>query len=192
MQEERARMLTLKIYCDTSVLPENIDGTDPKSQRESAAMKKLQTYHGLMFGSHIVRYEAANTPNESKRNQLLNQSETLKRVPKDEKPVGFNETTGPNAAFVGFFLIADVQDESIRKELIARGLEQRDAEHLTQAVCNDCDAFLTRDEKSIIKPHRAWLQQRFPKLKVWLPSELLASIESQRGPTGDAQNAHQR
>ena len=57
-----------------------------------------------------------------------------------------------------------------------RGLEQRDAENITQAVCNDCDVFLTRD-KGIIK-HCEWLEQRFSKLKVWLPSELLAFIRT--------------
>jgi hypothetical protein len=46
--------------------------------------------------------------------------------------------------------------------------------HITQAVCNDCDVLLTRDVKSIITPHREWLEKRFPKLKVRLPSELLA------------------
>jgi len=82
-------------------------------------------------------------------------------------------------------MISDVQDEAIRSELIAHGLEQRDAENITQAVCNDCDVFLTRDERTIINPQRAWLEQRFPKLKVWLPSELLTFIQN-GGPPAKA------
>ena len=85
--------------------------------------------------------------------------------------------TDTYGGFVTYPLISDVQDETLRKELMARGLKQRDAEHLTQAVCNDCDVFLTRDEKSIIKPHRKWLQNRFPKLKIMRPSELLKLLD---------------
>jgi hypothetical protein len=185
---------TLEIYCDTNVLPANIDGDDPKSKRELAAVKELQKY-GMMFGSHIVHYEAANTPDESKRKQLTAEQAALRPVPKDEKLLGFNATSeicGQYRSFVSRPVIADVQDESIRNELIKRGLEQRDAEHITQAVCNKCNVFLTRDEKSIIKPHRAWLEQRFPNFKVWLPSELLGLFKSAvsggaggSGPFGD-------
>jgi hypothetical protein len=170
-------IMTLKIYCDTSVLPENIDGTDAKSKQELAAVRELEKLGVEFVGSHIGRHEAAQTGDQSKQKRLIAEHEALKPVPKDEKPVGFNVTTGPNAAFVGFFRLADVQDETIRNELIAKGLEPRDAEHITQAVCNNCAIFLTRDEKTIIKKHRPWLEQRFSKLKVRLPSELLASIQ---------------
>jgi hypothetical protein len=54
------------------------------------------------------------------------------------------------------------------------GLEQRDAEHITQAVCDNCDVFLTGDEDSIITPYRHWLELRFPSLKICSPSELVA------------------
>jgi hypothetical protein len=36
--------------------------------------------------------------------------------------------------------------------------------------------FLTRDEGSIIKPYRQWLEQRFPNLRIGLPSELLKEL----------------
>jgi hypothetical protein len=63
-------------------------------------------------------------------------------------------------------IISDVQDEAIRAELMKRGLKQRDAEHITQAVCNNCDVFLTRDKG--IRKRRDWLEQRFPGLKIRL------------------------
>jgi hypothetical protein len=176
-------MTALKIYCDTSTLPANIGDADPKSKQELAAVKELEK-HGMMFGlfgSHIVLYEATNTNDENKRKQLIAEHAALNPVPKDEKLLGFQTTSDQYGGF-GFVccpIIADVQDETIRNELIARGLEQRDAEHITQAVCNDCDVFLTRDERTIVKPHRAWLERRFPKLKVWLPSELLAFVQNQ-------------
>jgi hypothetical protein len=85
--------------------------------------------------------------------------------------VGFN-AQADLYGFTGFFLLADVQDEKIRAELLEHGLTQRDAELITQAVCNDFDVFLTRDVKSIIKGHRPWLEERFPTLCVRKPSEL--------------------
>ena len=172
----------MKIYCDTSTLPENIRGADAKSQKELTALKELQEL-GVMLGSRIVRYEVMNTKDENKRNQLLAEHAALKPIDNDEKLLGIHTTTDQYGGFVSYPMISDVQDEAIRAELIERGLEQKDAEHITQAVCNNCDVFLTRDENTIINPHREWLHQRFPNLKVWLPSELLASIRAMhRGP----------
>jgi hypothetical protein len=174
----------LKIYCDTSTLPENIRGADAKSQRELSAVRELQELGiGAMFGSRIVRYEVMNTKDESRRNQLFAEQAKLKPITKDEKLLGFQKTTDQYGGFVRNPMVSDVQNDAIRDELIARGLEQKDAEHITQAVCNDCDVFLTRDEDTIINPHREWLHQRFPNLKVWLPSELLAFVRAiHRGP----------
>jgi hypothetical protein len=160
----------LKIYCDTNTLPENADVDD----KESEALKQLRSIEGLKwFTSHIVGHEATSTKDESKRKKLLAQNEERERVPQDEKVVGYNAQSH-GYSFIGFFSLSDVQDEELRAELMSRGLTQRDAEHITQAVCNDCDVLLTRDVKSIITPHREWLEKRFPKLKVRLPSELLA------------------
>lgn len=122
--------------------------------------------------------EATRTKDESKRNTLVDEHQAREKVIKDETIVGYNAQSDPCGGFIGFALISDVPNEAIRAELIGRGLEQRDAEHITQAVCNDCDVFLTRDEKTIIKGQRQWLEQRFPKLKVRLPSKLLASNQA--------------
>jgi predicted nucleic acid-binding protein len=141
----------LKIYCDTNTLPENADA----DEEEAEALKRLKSIEGLKwFTSHIVGHEATSTKDESQRKKLLAQNEERERVPKDEKVIGYNAQSDINGGFIGFFLLSDVQDEDLRAELISRGLSRRDAEHIAQAVCNDCDVFLTRDAKSIIKPHR--------------------------------------
>jgi hypothetical protein len=79
---------------------------------------------------------------------------------------------------ISYPLVADCQDETHRRELLEHGVESNDAEHLTQAVCNAFEVFLTRDEATIIKPHRQWLERRFPNLKIRLPSELLNELAS--------------
>jgi hypothetical protein len=70
---------------------------------------------------------------------------------RQRRPRATTLETAPKG-FIGFSLISDVQDEKLRAELMERGLAQRDAEHITQAVCNNSDVFLTRDVKSIIGP----------------------------------------
>ena len=55
---------------------------------------------------------------------------------------------------------------------------QRDAEHLTQAICNNCEYFLTRDEKSIIRPYKQKIEERFASLKIRLPSELVEEFRA--------------
>jgi hypothetical protein len=163
----------LKIYGDTNTLLGNIPSN------ELAALKQLLSDKRLKwFASHIVRHEAMNTKDESKRNMLVGEHEARTPVEQDEKIVGYNAQTDHTGGFIGFALISDVQDENLRAELIEHGLEPKDAEHITQAVCNDCNVFLTCDVKTIIKPHRTWLEKRFPKLKVRLPSDLAQNMAS--------------
>jgi hypothetical protein len=91
-----------------------------------------------------------NTKNESRRKTLVGEHEEREPLPQDERMVGFNALSDPSGGFIGFPIFSDVQDEKLRDELMEHGLDRRDAEHITQAVCNNCDVFLTRDVKSII------------------------------------------
>ncbi len=168
----------MKIYCDTSTLPHNIRHADQKSQRELAALKQLAEKY-LMFGSRAVLRELMNTPEQNQRNNLIVDYKALAPIPKDEKVHGFHTQIDQYGGSVSYPLVSDVQDETLRTELMQRGLDRPDAEHITQAICNDCDVFLTRDEKTIIKPHREWLETRFPTLKIRRPSELLKELETQ-------------
>lgn len=135
----------MKIYCDTSALPHNISRhNDKKSQIELAALSQLREKYPF-FGSHLVRYEAERTKDEIQRDHLIIDVNELENVPKDQKLLGFNIQINQYSC-INSPIISDVQDEAIRAELMERGLKQRDAEHITQAICNDCDVFLTRDE----------------------------------------------
>jgi hypothetical protein len=167
----------LKIYCDTNTLRHNIRD-DPE---ELEALDQLQKKCS-MFGSHLAHYEAMKTSDQTLREALIIDYNALEKVSKDIRVLGFNTVYDQYGGFVGSPLISDVQDETLRDDLIKRGLEPRDAEHITQAVCNDCDVFLTLDVKTIIKPHGQWLEQRFSQLKVWRPSELLKSVGATAGP----------
>jgi hypothetical protein len=163
----------LRIYCDTSALRSNISRhTDEESQTELASLEQLTAKYSF-FGSHLVRYEAQNTKDEIQRGYLIIDVAELQNVPHDDKLLGFNVQINQYVC-INSPIISDVQDEGIRAELMARRLKQRDAEHITQAVCNHCDVFLTRDKG--IRKRRQWLEGRFPGLKIRLPSELAAEL----------------
>jgi predicted nucleic acid-binding protein len=167
--------LPLKIYCDTSVLPSNID---PKTrEKEHAALKQLAEKHS-MFVSHLVRYEAMNTPDKTKRDALIRECEALEPVPKDEKLLGYYIAQHDRTGFLQGVRISDVQNEWLRQELMDRGCKQRDAEYITQAICNDCDVFLTLDDDLRRNNRKEWLEA-YLSLKIRRPSELLAELSAQ-------------
>ena len=173
----------MKIYCDTSCLPENIrrHTDDPKSQKELAALTKLAEQYQL-FGSRVIDREIMKTTDKARQDVLIVNYKALQPVSKDEKLLGFHHQSD-RYGFISCPMISDIQDEALRDELVQHALEPRDAEHITQAVCNDCDVFLTRDERTIVK-HREWLEKRFQNFKVRLPSELLKELEASDAAAG--------
>ena len=163
----------LKVYGDTNTLLGNVVAEELTTLKDLWADERL-----TWFTSHLVLHEAMNTKDENKRNKLVDEHKTRKLLSKDEKMVGFNALTDPSGGFIGSPIFSDVQDENLRAELMEHGLNQRDAEHITQAVCNNCDVFLTRDVKTIISRHRAWLEERFPTMRILRPSELATALET--------------
>jgi hypothetical protein len=165
----------MKIYCDTDTLFSNIK----KSPIETAALSRLLADHYagkiVMYRSRVNLREIMATRCVTQQQKLIADYEGLQAIPYDDKIVGFNAQTDQLGGFVGYTLISDVQDEAIWKELEQRGLQHRDAQHITQAACNNCDVFLTRDFRTIIRRHRPWLEARFPNFKVRRPSEVVKS-----------------
>ena len=176
-------MENMKIYVETSCLRSNIRHPDPKSQKELAALEQLAERYSL-FGSRLDLREVEATVKKDQRDSLILDYKALEPIPKDEKFLGSNSVSDQYGGSISNPLVADCQDETLRRELLEHGLEPKDAEHLTQAVCNDCGVFLNRDEATIINPHRQWLEQRFPNLKIRLPSELLNELASAPLPGG--------
>jgi hypothetical protein len=170
----------MKIYSDTDSLLSNARHSDPKTQMERNALVELLALHSvgniIIHQSLVVYRELIATANSEQRLKLQADYETLKKVENDEKLLGFNTVFDQYGGFVCSPLIADVQDEQLRKRLMDRGLSQKDAEHFTQAISNGCDVFLTRDEATIINPHRDWIEKEFPKIKIKRPTELLAQL----------------
>jgi hypothetical protein len=171
----------MKIYCGTNCLPHNI--RDEKSQGELTALKVLAEKFE-MYGSRFVRHEVVNTKNEVRRDFLIVECNALKPVPKDKKILGFHTNYDQYGGFTCCPLIADTHNDALCGELKDRGLEPSDAQHITQAVCNDCEVFLTRDVRSIIKPHGQWLEKGLYPMRFWLPSQLLAAMTARQSKRG--------
>jgi hypothetical protein len=158
-------------------LPHNIH-----EDEERAALVELAKIVALV-GSQMVRYEAGNTPNKTKRDTstetlreiLVGEAAALELVAKEKVLLGFQHLTDQFGGFFAGPLMTDVPDETIRSEIMERGLKQRDAEHVTLAICNACDVILTLDKKILkLSP---WLEERF-NLKAWRPSRLLAFLKA--------------
>jgi hypothetical protein len=169
-------MARLKIYCDTNTLFNNINS----EQSEQEALKRLLAAHHvgriIMYRSLVDLREVMDTKDLDRQKSLVSDYERLEPIPSDEKVHGFHYQPDQYGGFISNPLVSDVQDEAICKELEQRSLKRRDAQHITQALCNSCDVFLTRDCKTIISPHRTWLERRFPQLKVRLRSELVTEL----------------
>jgi hypothetical protein len=165
-----------RIYCDTDTLLSKVRQTDEKSKRELSALRKLlngrQSGNYQMVRSGVSLRELSATGLDALRQALLADYAALDPIANDEKVLGFHTQYDRLGGFVSNPIVSDVQDEPLRGQLVERGLSRRDAEHLAQAISNRCSVFLTRDERTIIKPHRDWIEKTFPPLKVRLPSEL--------------------
>jgi hypothetical protein len=164
----------MKIYGDTNTLRHNIT-TEPDEQE---AVENLFTAHDkgivVLHRSNISHHEVMNTPDPVQRQRLVDDAEQREGVPNNERLLGFQAQDMGRLGFISSPLMSDVQDDALCQELEQRGLDRADAQHITQAVCNACDVFLTRD-RQIIK-HRAWLESRFPGLKIRLPSGLVTEL----------------
>jgi hypothetical protein len=165
------------IYCDTDTLWHNIkrQEAEPDSQKELVALECLLASRGddcLMYRSRVDRSELENMRDPQQREGLRRDYESLAPIPRDENPIGFyNQMDHVGTVSMGP-IVLDIQDEALYLELCKRGLKHRDAQHLTQAISNSCDVFLTRDNGIIA--HRDWLMTQ--GIRVRRPSELISEL----------------
>ena len=129
-----------------------------------------------LLRSHIARGELERTKDDGLQEQLKADYELLEGILQDEKVLGFHASK----------IFEEIYEKIKRRVSGARDFQvRRDAEHLTQAICNGCGVFLTRDYKTIIGPRREWLEHKYPPIGIRLPSELLAEMEQTcSGPPG--------
>jgi len=165
----------LKIYGDTNTLHNNISrhADQVSYQRELAALMKIEEKHVIYFSNRVVN-ELMKTPEVTRRNKLKGDSEKRTRVANDEKLLRIDTQIGQSTT-INCPIMSLVQDQGMLEEFVKRGLDQLDAEHISQAVCNKCNVFLTLDE-AIIKRHYAWLKKDF-NIRALKPTRLFDLLE---------------
>jgi uncharacterized small protein (DUF1192 family) len=171
----------INIYCDTSSLFSNANRhQNAKAQQEATAIFSLLELHRQgkirLLRSNIIRQEVERTRNATQKDALLGDFLELVPVANDEKVLGFDtQHTDPYGGIVTNPLVSDVQDERLVEKLQTQvNLPKPDAQHLSQAISNGADVFLTRDEEHFIS-QRQTIESQF-RIKVRLPSEALAEI----------------
>ena len=168
----------MRIYCDTDTLSHNVErhANQPEVRAELDALRLLLKQHAdgrvVMYRSRVNLRELEQTRNADQLRLLAADYEALEPVPLGERHYGNSEEmVDPFGSVVSSPLVSDVQDEKILAELQGYGLSRRDAEHITQAGCNGCEVFLTRDRALLLK-FRPFIEARFPQLRVLQPSQL--------------------
>jgi hypothetical protein len=156
--------------CDTNTLLHNIS-----DQHEREALTKLleiRAARGLvLFRSQVNRVELANTKDQETRDNLEADYMGLDPVPIEESISGFQLIPDHTGSFIRN-PVSDLDSPAYR-ECRAHGVKEKDTLLILRAVAN-AYGLLTRD-KGIIK-RRGWLEERFPGLKIRLPSELLREL----------------
>jgi hypothetical protein len=157
---------------------------------ELKALERLLEYRSqgklVMYRSRVVLSEIVATKDLEQRERLVADYGVLDQIPHDERVVGFHNQWDKLGG-ASYPLVSDIQDDKLYLEIkgeletrFGRSSAQqwnRDAQHLTQAIANECHVFLTRDYKTIIKPLREYLLSRFRGFKVRLPSEFAVELE---------------
>ena len=100
----------------------------------------------------------------------------------DHAVKGFSSIDLGPAGFVTTPRAEDVPDERIFVELREMGLDVMDARHLTVAIHNRCDYFLTMDKKVLSR--RAEIVARYRTIDVMKPSELWTRLKDMEGRDG--------
>ncbi len=169
----------MKIYLDTNIVSALAKGDTP---RESAALQDvLRMYQDRTV--ELATSELTLQEIGKYRGLGLATMETiythLERVPFVERYAirGFHSQSDQLGGFVSYPLL---EDDADWQQLRGIGLDETDAHHVMLAVRNECDVFLTCDERSIIR-YRSAVELAFP-IEVSKPSEWIA-VHGAKGGT---------
>ena len=139
----------MKVYFDTNTISPNIE-QDPTEQNalEELRQRAKKAELGIVeMSSNVALRETEKTRDEERRQELRKDYSRLTPVTKDERVLGSHSQSDQYGGLVSYPLVSDVQDEDILSELFKLGFDKNDghdrhdAQHLTQAICNECDIF---------------------------------------------------
>lgn len=105
--------------------------------------------------------------------------EGREKVERDHEVLGSAETRDQFGGGASYPLVTDIVDQELFDRFESVGLERSDNLHLTYAVADGCQVFLTHNSLDFINNGRrdALQEASGRKIKIRLPSELVGDIE---------------
>jgi hypothetical protein len=164
----------VKVYLDTNLIGSN-RYQQPEEAEALSALEKRQDIEWRI--SQRVTNEAERHPDEEARARLKLEADRLAKVRVDHQVQRFQAQSDQYGGLSAFPLVDDAADRSIFESLVQIGLTRVDAQHLTNAIYERCDVFLTRDEHSILD-FRKEICSLYKDITICKPTELMTRLVS--------------
>jgi len=157
----------VKVYLDTNLIGSNRD----QDAEEAKALTHLEARPEIEWCiSQRVSNEIERHRDKEAQALLKLATNSIARVKTDHQVVGFQTHSDYLGGMCAFPLVTDAADRGIFESLTQIGLTRVDAQHLTNAIYNKCEVFLTRDKKTILK-FRDKICALYPDIRIYKPSE---------------------
>jgi predicted nucleic acid-binding protein len=163
----------LIVHPDTCLLK----GYAEQDKTEMNATKKLWKSKTVSIdwqSSRRVSEEIRRVKSRKQRRRLEKNYGKLNVHSQDHEVRGFFNSIDSTGACTCNPMVADVPNSMVFDRLKEIGLKTSDAKILTVAIHNNCDVFLTRDFRTILRLRKE-IEASFP-IKLRKPSELLEEI----------------
>lgn len=161
------------IYIDNMIVCARDKHDLVKEEQEAIdSLWQLDSEHRIrMVGSRISAQNIEQAKDSATLQKLKVIYETLNRVAKERKIRGFSELRDQYGGQICNPIPTEILDRNIFSQLCSIGLDaDDDARHLTIAICNKADIFLTTDPDYLDR--RSLIEERYPGIRVLRPSEL--------------------
>ena len=169
----------IRVYLDNNILGPNAE--DYKEEADAWRSIEAGRQGGRWLIQWVVSRRTANELEKTRdvvRREALQAAYAAATILEDDHTVkGFNDIDLGRWGYISNPMVADVPDERLFAELRGMGLDVMDGRHLTVAIHNGCDVFLTKDRK--VLKLRASITARYPLIDVMTPSQLWTRLSHQ-------------
>ena len=163
----------LSVHPDTCLLKGYAE-EDKMEMRATRKLWKNTQLHIDWQSSRRVSEEIRRVKSRKQRRRLERNYGKLNVLSQDHEVQGFFNSLDSTGACTCSPMVADVPSSTVYEGLKKIGLKVNDAKILTVAIHNDCDVFLTRDFRTILRLRRE-IEAAF-SIRIRKPSELLEEI----------------
>jgi len=175
----------LRVYLDTVITSGRVQ-RDLSPVSEMAAVDRLEQLHAeeriKIVTSKWSRVEQERTKNPERRAAFAARANEVSMVQSDHKLLGFNSIDYGRRGFISYPLISDVVNDDLLARLKAASVEHDDAMHVMYAVENNCQVFVTLDDKDLL-PRRAAIEGFCSGIRILRPTELVEELEGDPSAT---------